>query len=137
MVKITLKELFASVNYISDGHTSIKILILLLLMSFIVYLSYFIFSKLLYRNSNLTTDHKLSFALLWSSITYLVVFAILLIILFYYVGFHYINWSDYRTYFAFFKNQPQSLLPYILPFIADSIFYIVKSQQLNNSIKSY
>lgn len=133
MIKFTIKDLFASVDYISHGHITVKMLFFVMLMGLFIYLSYFIYSKLLYRKSDLNTDQKLKYSLLWSFGTFIIIFTILVIILFYFVGFHSINWSDYRTYLAFFKDQGQSILPYLLTFILDIVFYIIKNSQLRKS----
>lgn len=141
MKHLTFKEIFASMAYYNAEFTLIKTLIWLLIAVIIIYLFYLIYSKFLFKTKkqkmdNYTSDIRLRLSLLWAIVSFMVVFAILIIVLLYYVNFDTINWGDYKIYLAFFKNQSQSFFPYLVTFISVIIYYYIKNSNFRKQIKS-
>lgn len=140
MEHITFKEIFASLTYHSAEFTMVKTFIWLLIAIVTVYLFYFLYSKLLFRTKKtkdkIKSDIRLRLSFLWAIVSFMVLFSILLTILLYYIDFNSIDWSDYKTYLAFFKNQSHSLFPYIICYIAVIIFYYFKNLKFKKNLKS-
>lgn len=139
MEHITFKEIFASLAYYSAEYTLIKTFIWLLIATSAIYIFYFAYSKLLYNSKKskdkIKTDTRLPLALLWSVVTFMVLFSILLTVLLYYVNFNSIDWGNYKLYLAFFKNQTNSLFPYLVCYFAVIIFYYFKNRKFKKNLK--
>jgi ABC-type Fe3+ transport system permease subunit len=140
MEHITFKEIFASIAYYSAEFTLIKTFIWLLIAIVAVYLFYFGYSKTLFsskkKKDRIKTDTRLPLALLWALVSFMVLFSILLTVLIYYVNFNSIAWANYKTYFAFFKNQTQTLFPYLTCYFGVIMFYFIKNLKFKKNLKS-
>ena len=140
MEHINLKEIFASLTYYSVEHTLIKTFIWLLIAIASIYIFYFALSRLLYNSKKLKekikTDTRLPLALLWSVVTFLILFSILLAVLLYYVNFYSVDWSNYKLYLAFIKNQTQSLFPYLVCYFTIVLYYYFQRQKFNKKSKT-
>ena len=139
MEHITFKEIFASLAYYNAKHTLIKTLIWLLIATVSIYIFYFLFSKVLYNSKKLKdkikTDTRLPLALLWSAVSFMILFSILLAVLLYYVNFYSIK-HNYELYLIYLKNQKHSLFPYLVCYLAVIIYYYFKKQKFNKNLKS-
>jgi uncharacterized membrane protein len=140
MEHITFKEIFASLAYHSAEYTLIKTFIWLLIAVISTYVFYFIFSKVLYNSKKskqkIKTDTRLPLALLWSVVSFMILFSILITVLLYYANFNSINWGNHELYLVFFNNQTLSLFPYLICFLAVIIYYYFKRQKFKNNIKT-
>lgn len=141
MDKINLKELFASIKYHDVEYTLIKTFLLLLISVAVVTLFYFLFSKVMNTKKRvvgeINTDDHLKYAVLWSIIATLLAFTIIILVLFYLIDVERINWADYRTYLAFFKNQQTTLFPYLVSYLGLALFYFNRQLSFNRIIKTF
>lgn len=139
MEHLSFKEIFASLTYHSVEFTLIKTLLWLGIAAVLIYLFYFLFGKLLFRKKGVSimkTDIRLQLSMLWSIVAFMVLFSVLVALLFYYMDFSAINWSDYRIYLAFFKNQNLTLFPYLICFITVVLFYYFKNRTFSKNLKT-
>jgi len=140
MEHITWKEIFTSLGYHSAEFTIIKTLIWLIIALVMIYLLYFLYSKILFRKKRgkelLVSDTRLSLSLLWAVVSFLVVFSILFTVLLYYIDFGVIDWSNYQVYLAFFKHQTYSLFPYIICYVAVILFYYFKRSKFKKNLNT-
>lgn len=140
MKNITLQEIFTSLTYHSAEFTLLKTLIWVLIAIITVFIFYFIYSKILFKTSKtkevIKSDTRLSLSLLWAIVSFMVLFSILICILLYYIDFNSIDWTNYQTYLAFFKNQSYSLFPYIICYLGVIIFYYFRISKFKNKLKT-
>lgn len=121
-----MTDLFFSLTYTTFEQMMIKILVFMVISGLLLYVIWFILSKLLYRKTDQRREISLRLSLLWSCFVFFLVFSIYLILLFYFTGIERIDFSQFSSYLG--------ILAQLVIFIALIVFFLITRQGLKNII---
>lgn len=125
-------NIFFNIAQIGFQHLLIIFLILMSVSGLIIYLLYFVLSKILFRKSKHRREITLRITFLWTLFACFILFNVYLFLFFYKVGIENINFSSGLFYL--------SILPQILIYFFIIIFFFIKRYTLiqiinQNSLK--
>jgi len=120
-------HLFFDSKYYSTITTIEQTFLLLLVSALLVYLLYFIFSKILFRKTDANREILLGISFLWALTSFLLIFSSYCSLLFYFAGddIHVFGW----LFFA-------GILPQIIIYASIVFVYVLKRNSLRNRINN-
>jgi hypothetical protein len=117
-----MENIFFSTNYTSLPQMLVKIFIFLLLSGLLLYVIYFVMTKILFQKSKLRREINLRLTFLWSIFAYFIIFNVYLIILFYKNGLDSFYWTNPTFYLG--------VLAQILVYVGLILFFLIKRHAL-------
>ena len=121
-----MADIFFSLTYTTFEQLMIRILVLLVSSGLLLYVIWFILSKLIYRKSDQRREISLRLSLLWSCFVFFLIFSIYLFLLFYFTGIERIDFLQFSSYLG--------ILAQLVIFIALIVFFLIARQGLKNII---
>jgi hypothetical protein len=127
-----MENLFFNTDYSNFEQALIKLLLFIAISGMLVYLLFFIFSKLLYRKSKQRREISLRLTFLWSLFVFFIVFNIYIFFIFYRIGIDNLNFASGRFYLGVISQISIYLVLIILFFIKRfSLKKIINENSLN------
>lgn len=93
-----MNNIFFDLDYTSFQQTLIKIVVFILASILLMWVIYFVLSKILFRKNKQRKEINLRLVFLWSLLTYFILFNSYLFILFYHEGIDSFNFGDSTFY---------------------------------------
>jgi hypothetical protein len=126
-----MENIFFSTDYTSFDQTLIKTLVFLLTSGILIYVTYLILSKILYRKSKQRKELSLRLSFLWSLFVCFILFNIYLFILIFRNGLDEFHWTVPKFYLGIFAH--------LTVYVGLIVFFFIKRSILkkiinNNSI---
>ncbi len=123
-----MENLFFNTDYLSFQQTLLKLMLMLAISGFIIYLLFFIFSKLLYRKSKFRREAILRLIFLWSLFVFFILFNIYIFFFFNKVGIVNMNFTKAIFYLG--------ILSQIIIYVTVIISFFVKRHFLQKVINN-
>ena len=117
-----MENLLFKIDYNNFNETFIKLIFLLFLCGLIIYVLFFILSKILLRKSNYRKELALRIAFLWALLIFFMLFNVYLFVLFYMNGINKLNFINTKFYLG--------LLPQMLIYLSIITFFLLKRFKL-------
>ncbi len=121
-----MENIFFNSGYSNFEQTLISLLIFVALSGIIIYVIYFVFSKILFRKNKQRKEISLRLALLWTLFVFFVLYNTYVFVFFYKIGIDNLNFASGLIYLG--------LLPQIFIFIALIVFFFIKRHTLKKII---
>jgi hypothetical protein len=121
-----MEDMFFNIAYTSFGQMMIRIAVFLALSGLLVYVIWFIMSKMLFRKTSQRREISLRLALLWSLFGFFLLFSIYLFQLFYHTGIHRIDFLSFSTY--------AGIMPQLVIFTGLILYFLIERQGLKKVI---
>ena len=123
-----MENLFFNTDYLSFQQTLLKLMLMLAISGFIIYLLFFIFSKLLYRKSKFRREAILRLIFLWSLFVFFILFNIYIFFFFNKLGIVNMNFTKAIFYLG--------ILSQIIIYVTVIISFFVKRHFLQKVINN-
>jgi len=121
-----MENIFFNSGYSNFEQTLISLLAFIALGGVILYFTYFVLSKLLYKKSKQRNEISLRLTFLWSLVAFFILFNTYIFIFFFKIGVVNLNFSSAILYLG--------LLPQIFIYLALIIYFFVKRYSLKKTI---
>jgi|GEM_PF-1822826 len=123
-----MENIFFNSGYSNFEQTLISLLIFIALSGVLVYVIYFVLSKLLFKKSKQRKEISLRLTFLWSLFVFFILFNTYIFIFLYRIGIDNLNFTSSILYLG--------LLPQIFVYLALIIFFFVKRHSLKKIINA-
>lgn len=121
-----MDNIFFNLTYTSFENMAARILIFLVVSGLLLYVIWFILSRLMYRNAGQRREISLRLSLLWSCVVFFLMFSIYLFLLFYFTGIERIDFGRLSSW--------SGILAQLVVFAGLIIFFMVNRQGLKKVI---
>lgn len=121
-----MENIFFNSGYSNFEQTLISLLIFFAFSGIIIYVIYFVFSKILFRKNKQRKEISLRLALLWTLFVFFVLYNTYVFVFFYKIGIDNLNFASGLIYLG--------LLPQIFIYLALIIFFFIKRHTLKKII---
>jgi hypothetical protein len=121
-----MDNIFFDTSYSTLQQTLIKVGVFVIVSGLLIWLIYFVLTKLLYRKSSQRKEISLKLVFLWAIFTYFILFNIYLFILFYRTGTDSMNFLSGKFYLG--------ILAQLTIFICLIVFFFIKRNSLKKII---
>lgn len=121
-----MEYIYFNATYSNFELTLISLLMFLLISGVLIFVIYFVLSKLLFRKSKQRKEISLKLTLLWSLLAFLILFNTYIFLFFFMVGVDNMNFTSGVLYLG--------LLPQIFIYLALIIYFFIKRHSLKKLI---
>ncbi|MBR9999771.1 MAG: hypothetical protein KFF73_12420 [Cyclobacteriaceae bacterium] len=121
-----MENIFFNLTYTSLQQVLIRVLVFLLVSGLLVYVIYFILSKLTFRKTPQRVEISLRLAVLWSLFVFFMLFNLYLFVLFYHSGIDRFGFLSFRSFLG--------MMAQLVIFIGLVVFFLVARQALKKFI---
>lgn len=121
-----MENLFFSTVYNNFEQAIIKLLLFIAISGFLLYLLFFIFSKMLFKKNKYRKEISLRLTFLWSLFAFFILFNIYVFVLFYKIGVDNMDFTKGIFYLG--------ILSQILLYVSILIFFYIKRHALKKLI---
>jgi surface polysaccharide O-acyltransferase-like enzyme len=121
-----MEDIFFNTDYTSLSAMLTKISVFFVTSGILLYVIYFLLSKLLFRKSRQRKELSLRLTFLWALLVFFIVFNMYLFALFFQAGIDTIQWTDFKSYLG--------IIAQLLVFTGLIIFFFIKRYSLKKII---
>ena len=121
-----MENIFFDTSYTSLTDMLIKVLAFLLVSGLLLYLIYFVLTKLLFRKNKHRKEINLRLVFLWTIFAYFILFNVYIFILFYRNGIDSLHWSSAKFYLG--------IIAQIIIYIGLLAYFFIKRHSLSKII---